>query len=374
MYTTLKFLKHCKACVPGYTRMVTFFSLSPKMKDVPIPLWLISLVCGVEDVGWVARNALIVDSQEMDGLKKAYLNGMLRYLYWTNYGTSRGIQYHEPKVNSLTKEAMGAMLELGLGWEKAQAYLDTYRPYNLDHWVWNEVVHQPALNLDAAFILELVANFKGVLGSEEERVLEAKEYPAIRTQRLGYKKPARPSRFGDSDEDSDREDDLDKEPEEKNTYLFGKNYADRKVIPEQEMLARILSMDDNPHALAVEWMAKHSVMEKSKVKGFMLSQASADEPPAYHMTFNSGDSRVIFDMFRLVTAKNADFSAVINATNTLAGQIEEEATIPIVSSQELDEVAMTDRGQIRTREIMERSRRRQDATADESEGPIETTW
>jgi len=92
------------------------------------------------------------------------------------------------------------------------------------------------------------------------------------------------------------------------------------------------------------------------------------------MTFNSGDSRVIFDMFRLVTAKNADFSAVINATNTLAGQIEEEATIPIVSSQELDEVAMTDRGQIRTREIMERSRRRQDATADESEGPIETTW
>ena len=143
------------------------------------------------------------------------------------------------------------------------------------------------------------------------------------------------------------DDEVQKEPDLISQFYFGRSYNTRLKEPKQEVLAKILLGSEDIHARAVEWMVKHSVVETNSIKGFMLSQASADEPPAYHMSFNCSNPRDIFDLFRLVTAKNRDFSSVLTATAVLANEIENNLPASVnAGARSLDEVQVGASGTI----------------------------
>jgi hypothetical protein len=361
MYTTIEHLKKCAACVGGYTRMLTFFSLDKSMKEVPIPLWMVSMACGTEDVQWVCGNALIVDPEEYRKFRRTYLNAVLQHLYWSSYSSTEGNMWHRPKMNPIAKEAMLDMLRLGNSFEAAEAFIEKYQNYNIDHFIWTRVFDK-ALSLPAFFINYILDNFNSQLKPETVKILDVGAYP-IRgrwPEDIENAPRKRVSIVNDDDEESDEDgEELDMAPparlypSKQDPYFFGTAWVNRKNTQGNIDIAKLLTGSDDPHVMALEWMAKHRVMEKNRIKGFMLSQASEGdydgEPPSYHMTFNTSDPQNIFDLFRLVTAKNSSFEDVIQSTRRTADEVERQLKVKGVtntSAIEIDKVEVDTEGKV----------------------------
>lgn len=73
MYTTMNILRRNKACADGYGKMASFFGVNPSFRDVKIPLHVVALVAGEDELGWVIENAMVIDREEFEALHRRIL-------------------------------------------------------------------------------------------------------------------------------------------------------------------------------------------------------------------------------------------------------------------------------------------------------------
>lgn len=129
MYTTIRMLQTNNACIPGFTRTVTFFGTGPSMRDTPIPLWALTITnCG-DDFEWALQNACIIDSAMYKEFRSRTILGHFRYLYWRN--SRRPASVKNPAAKLAIEEAATVCTA-----EQAEQYIEKYKDYVLSGNNW----------------------------------------------------------------------------------------------------------------------------------------------------------------------------------------------------------------------------------------------
>lgn len=137
MYTTLNILKHGDACVPGFTRMASFFGISPDVKDQRIPLHVVALVGGLSDAQWALDNAAVIDEEDFKKFYARHLPAVFkRMMYYELERRNRNSKTKNPILNELLKEAFSVHT-----FEQIEAFLKKARSYRFDHALYNSVLN-----------------------------------------------------------------------------------------------------------------------------------------------------------------------------------------------------------------------------------------
>jgi hypothetical protein len=372
MYTTLNHLKQSKACVPGYTRMVTFFSLHKEMKDVPIPLWMVCLTCGVDDVEWAGANSLIVDEEDYKKFYKRHLNSLLKSIYWKGFDMHRNAAYHSKDTHPLVKQAMDDMVKMDSSFEQARAFIDKYSKYQIDNWIWTNVFGNIILHHAPQFVNHVISNYNESFNLHSKNVMVLGGYPKhmqrysrVTTSLGDEPEYADEDREQDDDENDGEElDDDGPRPvrEEKRETYDEREERRNRIATEvqktvrvfsypgyegQEKLAHMLCGDGDVHLAAIEWMAEHGVLRNSRVGGFDLVK---DADGSFRMTFSTDNAAVMFNTYRTATARGLDLNAVIQSTDHLSDRIRESMIASgnrqTGSSRDFDTVAVGADGSI----------------------------
>lgn len=137
MYTTLNILKHGDACVPGFTRMASFFGITPDVKEQRIPLHVVALVGGLSDAQWALDNAAVIEEEEFKKFYQRHLPAVFkRMMYYEIERRNRGSKTKNPILNDLIKEAFTVHT-----FEQIEAFLKKARSYRFDHALYNSVLN-----------------------------------------------------------------------------------------------------------------------------------------------------------------------------------------------------------------------------------------
>jgi hypothetical protein len=312
MHTSLALLKDVKACIPGYTKMVAFFTTRPEMKDVKIPLSMVAMVAGSDDCEWAADNGFVLDPKEFEAVYRENLWRVLRHQFWRHITDS---DYNgDSRANEVTKTAC-AEIEVMHTHEQAVAFLEKHRtnPYSGD--LWNVVLAQPALNTPFHFVRTLISNY-GCNYTHAHRVWRL-EHGLITEEQ----KATATNRSSDDDEDEDDSyRDRRRREENRRDRLLRKDdmkfyYDVRKREPRQYSLARALWGNADPFVKAMQFVHEYDLPSLMGIKGLMLSQASDKEPPAFHMSLNLSDAEMMFRVLHLVKATDFDINKLVNMSD-----------------------------------------------------------
>jgi hypothetical protein len=376
MFTTLARLKDARACIPGYTRMLSFFSTAQNMKDVQIPLYMIPIIGEADDCTWALDHAATFDRGAYDKFYATHFWAVLDRVFgrqFNNHFSKSGVSEYMPQA---VQEAILSYFDIKSN-EDALAWYDRWCLQSAHHWIWEEVLCARALRVPKYFIKEVLDNLTDGLPDDFQF--------AIARHHLGLPAltfAARPTvtvddsddREEDSDDGDDEEsddigdDDEDTAPRRyaskakkripnspsdadingeddpltkarmimQRLYRMSSSMAIRELkrlgvrtkanrmyesrLSKAENMTRMLTCGADPYPLMVQFIVDNNLPELNKVKGFMLSQADDKEPPGYHLTFNSSDPRTIFRLFHLLKASNLDVVEMFGV-NALAEEV-----------------------------------------------------
>jgi hypothetical protein len=135
MHTTLELLKQTKACVPGYTRMISFFTTDAGFKKMPIPLWAIGLIGEWDDVEWATDNALIIDPVAFEVLRQYTFLSVFKDMFWERYTDNHDGRSKNPIINQMVEDSIKARSN-----EDVQSVLDKYRKYHFEDRMWTQML------------------------------------------------------------------------------------------------------------------------------------------------------------------------------------------------------------------------------------------
>jgi len=339
MYTTLALLKDVKACVPGYTRMISFFSTKAEMKDVKIPLFMVSMVAGREDAEWAIHNGAVIDEQQFNAVYERNLWRVLRCLFWQDIdsGDYQGTQ----QVHALTEEACAEIDNMN-SHEQALAFIAKYRMRSFSA-ALTRVLTNSALFSPVAFIRFLSDKFTTEYTYEHKRYRShsAKDAPAVKSAATLR---SRISRARDDDEDEDEDD----EPRpvtrgigsRQKDYYF--EYTDSSSS--NYSFARVLAGSKDPFFEATKFLVEHNLMSKTNLKGLMISQVHYKEPPGFHLSLNVSDPETIFKVVHMLTSKAFDINEVFGV-NRVGDVLEKQ--ISALSDIKDDDASSLDLIQVR---------------------------
>lgn len=320
MHTSLALLKDVKACIPGYTKMVAFFTTRPEMKNAPIPLSMVAMVAGMDDCEWAADNGFVLDPKEFEPVYRENLWRVLRQLFWNSITDS---DYNgESRHHQVTKLAC-AEIEIMHTHEQALAFLEKHRTHPYAGDLWNQVLSHPALNTPYHFVRYLITNFSGY-HTHAHRVWR------LDNGLITDDKPAA-TRSSSDDEDDDYRDRRRREERRRESLLRKEDskfyHAVSQREPRQYSLARALCGGLDPFVKAMQFVSEHNLPSLMGLKGVMLSQASDKEPPAFHMSLNLSDAEMMFRILHLMKATDFDINKLVNmaavseaAVEALSGQ------------------------------------------------------
>jgi hypothetical protein len=375
MYTTLATLKEIKACIPGYTRMVSFFSTHNDMKDVRIPLYVIPLLGDPDDCTWALSNGAFFDPVEYQKFYDYHLSSVIRGKFNT-FLNDFGIEVSDQPT--IVHEAFASYFKCTTD-QQVIDWFNHYRSMRFNHSLWNELFQHQVFGDRFAFIYYVLENVSDTIDTNLKRavlrMLWAQSDPIrFRTGVPTKRQAPRRSRYEEDEEeaDDDDDDDDDEDSEQKSVARSpaerARRAAEHPVFNETTLsdedkqarcdwlgrasdkslttlyqaaglsiqifpwykpksgrglsLALALTCGEDPYQKTVSLMVDHQLPERAKVKGFMLSQANDKEPPGYHLTLNVSDPRLIFHMFHMLKAVDLNVSEMFGV-NALASTVED---------------------------------------------------
>jgi hypothetical protein len=267
---------------------------------------------------------MVLDENETVQFKRRWFNALVKSLYWEHYSPHKGRDYHKNDTSLIVKDAMEEIRLMDDSYESAIQWVDKYSRFSLSNWIWTEVLQNPALWVNTSFINSALINCDDTLTSPAKEAITY-GYPRPPSEALHKKKSK--SRWDRESEVEDCEDEKEVSPTrttkvlDREVYFFGNEWLHRGDMPKQVVAARMLSGNNDPHALAVDFMVKHDIVRKGRVKGMMLSQADTKQPPGYHLTLNCADPKTIFDLYRSLSARDLSLEDVILSTENFAQQV-----------------------------------------------------
>lgn len=137
MYTTIRMLQTNSACIPGFTRTVTFFGTGPSMRDTPIPLWAIGITNTPDDFMWALDNACVIDPTMYQQFRERTL---LPHFHQRYFRCDRPADRVKNQAAKLAVEE-AATIET---YEQVVQYLDKYKDHVLSGNNWFADLHKLA--------------------------------------------------------------------------------------------------------------------------------------------------------------------------------------------------------------------------------------
>lgn len=295
MYTTINLLKATSACVPGFTRVISFFGHSPKIKDQKISLATLALLGDKDDVSWAISSSVIIDPVEYEAFYKKHAVSVFRYRCHAELGSR-----FQPNFNSSSKfdgkkhlqEAALAAFEV-MTIEQLTAFLEKYEWVNYDHDLWRDVIRNKCWHDPAAFmqyVFEIAATHVNNSTWAPTHVLDARKLEAEDDDDDSRKENPEDGEDSEEDENSDSWTDAD-EVRASAAPKAAKNHwltSSRSEFSTEEHIAHAFS--DDPYAFMVSSSFK-------TLKGVKLDAKTGT------LSFNTADPKLMLNIIRTVTKR-----------------------------------------------------------------------
>lgn len=153
MYTTLEMLKTVKACVPGYSRMISFFGNAKETKTQLIPLHAVALIGGSSDAEWALTNGCVLDKEQYDAFYRRHLPAVFKNLIETkvSYRNRHSSRDTSTDKNPILKELVEKCYKVH-SFEEIQEHLEKLRTYNFEHRLFSDVLGDECWNSPFKFV------------------------------------------------------------------------------------------------------------------------------------------------------------------------------------------------------------------------------
>lgn len=317
MKTSLNLLRATAACVGGYGRQASFWSVRPAAKAIEYPIWMIGLIGNYEDLQWALTNSLIVDDEDFKELKARTFWPVFQYLLWTSISADYILKMSKKKVGDFQRDALQDVLAVRNA-EDAQAWMDKYSRYKIANILFNRVSNHRCWN-DPQSYLSLLT--EAVHCTKSDLCLEHERFPFnldshvpghdSRTGIATKKSAARPSRYR---RDDDADDDYSSRPkktkkeavdEKSKSYFDLPEFTGRQ--PTKGETFAFVCLNRDPWPVALQFLMDKNVPQIVGSK-MQLSKVSEDgkEPEKFHATLNLFDPRQIFIIMHLMQAHDFD--------------------------------------------------------------------
>jgi hypothetical protein len=315
MYTTLKLLKANKACVPGFTRMITFFGNDPKIKDIRIPLYMVAIAGLPEDVSWVIENAMIIDDQEYVAFRKRHLLNLMHRAY-TSYSSCRSVI---SESTSIFEARARIELVAARTYEAAERWLTKWNAYAFRGDVFEHVAHALEFYEPKAFIAAAFEHHRATISSRAESLFETGHVISDKAKHQ-IEVEFGPLPAHDPLILTDRKSWLVPSASRKNAL---------------DMLMQVFGpVDQDPNVAALEFLASNNMLGRTR-GGAMLTKVTDDPKAQFHMTINLSNPDLMLKVYRLITSRGED-SILENELNSI-GHAVAPARIRLTDESESEE-------------------------------------
>jgi hypothetical protein len=256
MYTTLNILKASEACVPGFTRMASFFGINTEVKEQRIPLHVVALVGGKDDALWTLNHGAVIDPEEFKQFYARHLPAVWKHILYNELGRrSKTDRTKNKYLNRLLKDAYDANT-----FEEIEAYLVRARSHRFSHTLFDSVIDHDVWRNPHSFIAHVIDIIRNAYPYGDPCGFPEDDFKP-KDGKDPYNKveksvSSRSSRYDDEDEgdgDVDRSDD-----EEERPVRLSQPRRDPDDIPDEEWIQK-----DRPTILIKyrgefsEWLKKY---------------------------------------------------------------------------------------------------------------------
>jgi hypothetical protein len=210
MKTSLNILRATDACVGGFGRQASFWTVRPKAKAIEYPIWMIGLTGSYDDLSWAINNSLIVDEEDFKELKARTFWPMFQYLFWQAIDANIILKASTKKAGDFQRDALQDALKIKDA-EAAQAWMDKYARYKLSTPLFGQVANNACWTSPQFYLSTLTE----AISAEKPDVCKEHEHFAYdldvnlpghdsRTMRAQRKAAPRPAarRYRDDDDES----------------------------------------------------------------------------------------------------------------------------------------------------------------------------
>lgn len=151
MYSTLAQLKENKACVPGFTRVASFFGVGTEIVNQKIPLHVIALLGGYEDATWALQNSITIDPEEFFKIRDRTLvsvwhNLMHRHLMRSTRASS---------LSNSVRLALDEAYSLGSA-QDILSFIEKHRWTGSQHPLWTRVINNEIFLTPADYLTYII--------------------------------------------------------------------------------------------------------------------------------------------------------------------------------------------------------------------------
>jgi hypothetical protein len=294
MYTTINLLKQNEACTGGFGRMLAFFGPNVKLRDQKIPLHVIALVGGWDDMCWALEEALVIDKEQYTKFfykhaPAVWKHLMFRHLLVSSRQSTNGeMRKKERKFPFLLQSCKRALLLETT--EDILAFIEDYKYLCYDHLLQTRVVKNEVWNSPQAFIDYVLKTVFGQKYPANAFILAAKKCEIVQQVAKPAKKPARGAarRSRDWDEEAD---DTEEEDDDMSdiSIPFLATLSDK--FSKEERIAHLLH--DSPYDFMNEMTYKMPKVAKivTKPEGRTLN-LSVDSPKQMYYLINTLNKRL----------------------------------------------------------------------------------
>jgi hypothetical protein len=145
--------------------MISFFGIDPKMKHVPIPLWMVGLIGGMEDLKWAADHSLIIDQEAFRVFQQSTLLSVFSDLVW-----SRDYDSREEK-NKVCVQALKDARKVKSS-DEVWAYLKKYQQYHFKSRLWSDVIESEIFTNPHKYIEQVINRMDATAHYEHRKALK----------------------------------------------------------------------------------------------------------------------------------------------------------------------------------------------------------
>jgi hypothetical protein len=306
MKTSMNLLRTTNACVGGFGRQASFWTVRPKAKAIEYPIWLVGLIGNYDDLNWALSNALIVDEAEFEALKDRTFWPMFQTIFWSNISASTILKESQKKTGDFVRDALQEALEIK-DRTQAETWMAKYRRFKINNNLFANVANHACWTDPQQYLshlAEVIFNEKNALCLEHEKhPFDLERHLPSHDSRhsKGVSKVRRtlPTRRDRDDDDGD-------DTEHKNLYFTLPKSDNGRVVTKGESFAYVI-LNEDPWPAALQFLLDNNVPKTigSKVN---LSKVSPDgvKPPQFAASLHLNDPRLIFTLMHLLQGQDFD--------------------------------------------------------------------
>jgi hypothetical protein len=316
------------ACVPGYTRMASFFGINPKSKDIQFPIWMIGIIGQYDDITWAAGQAMEIDPVVYKEFRKKTLVQLFRSQYWDNSEQQRRRRDTLPKDKSAIEDVKDEAKKIETP-EEVEAFLEKMQTQVCSN-SFVQSWHEPFWCVPSAYIARVLSTLTTRIGAGYLNYLtdlESTKLAGTPKKRAVKKISERPVRSREEAEEVE-EDEEDTWTAPKKTpaalFYFTRNRPNETV---QEYFASLfLPAGVSPFEAILQFMMTSKMMDRSKAP-FDLVQVNGqdDKPPQFLASLSITKPETIFRIYHLLNGKNLDINKLLGI-NALGAALQSSAS------------------------------------------------